>query len=192
MTHILILQGHPDPQPSRLCVALAEAYAAGALAAGHQVTQLSLAEMDLPLLRRPEDFRDGSPPEAVREAQAALHAAQHWVLIYPLWLGGMPALVKGFLEQTLRPGFAFREGAGLKGGLLHGRSARVIITMGMPVFIYRWWFGAVSLKALRRHILQFCGIGPIRETLVGGVDSLTPARAAALFAQMRKCAAAAR
>lgn len=50
----------------------------------------------------------------------------------------MPALLKAFFEQALRPGFAMSTSA--KGGwtkLLSGRSARVVVTMGMPAFVYR-------------------------------------------------------
>jgi putative NADPH-quinone reductase len=192
MRRILLIQGHPDPVAARLCSALAEAYAAGATGAGHQVTRLSVAELDLPLLRRPEEFQTGTPSAAVLAAQAALHDAEHWVLIYPIWLGGMPALLKGFLEQTLRPGFAFKPDPGLAAGLLTGRSARIIVTMGMPGFVFRWWFGAASVKALRRNILRFGGIRPVRETLIGSVGTLTPAKCAEHFAAMRALGAAAR
>jgi putative NADPH-quinone reductase len=95
------------------------------------------------------------------------------VIIYPLWLGTMPALLKGFLEQVFRPGFAvtFELGKSWE-KLLKGKSARVIVTMGMPASIYRWYFFAHSLKALERNILGFCGIGPIKETLIGGIGMI--------------------
>ncbi len=192
MTRILIIQGHPDPVQVRLCVALAEAYAAGATEAGHAVTRLDVAGLDLPLLRLPEEFQTGTPSAAVQAAQAALHDAEHWVLIYPIWLGCMPAMLKGFLEQTLRPGFGFKPDVSLFGGLLKGRSARIIATMGMPAFVFRWWYGAASVTALRRNILNFGGISPVRETLIGSVGALTPAASAGHFAAMRRLGAAAR
>ncbi len=90
------------------------------------------------------------------------------VLIYPLWLGALPALTKGFLEQVLRPGFAIpRTKPSLSPGLLGGRSARVIVTMGMPAFLYRWFFLAHTLRSLERNILKFSGFGPIRSTVIG-------------------------
>ena len=70
-------------------------------------------------------------------------------------------------EQTFRPGFAFKIGEHGWGRLLHGRSARIVVTMGMPAFIYRCYFGAHGLKSLERSILRFVGIRPIRETLIG-------------------------
>jgi putative NADPH-quinone reductase len=49
--------------------------------------------------------------------------------------------------------------------------ARIVVTMGMPALVYRWYFGAYGLKSLERGILAFAGIGPIRESLVGMVES---------------------
>ncbi|HEY4646165.1 MAG TPA: NAD(P)H-dependent oxidoreductase [Steroidobacteraceae bacterium] len=37
----------------------------------------------------------------------------------------------------------------------------------MPALFYRWYFRAHSLKSLARNILGFCGIGPIRQSLIG-------------------------
>lgn len=80
MRRILIIQGHPDPVAAWLCCALAEAYAPGALAAGHHVTRLSVAALDLPLLHLPEEFQTVAPSAAVLPAQRASHEAKHWVL----------------------------------------------------------------------------------------------------------------
>jgi putative NADPH-quinone reductase len=98
--------------------------------------------------------------------------ADHLVIFYPLWMGTMPALLKAFLEQVFRPGFAYSEKAEGKGWnrLLKGKSARIVVTMGMPALIYRWYFGAHSLRSLERNILGMCGIGPIRESLIGMVE----------------------
>ena len=167
---ILILLGHPDPAPERLCRALAEAYADGARGAGHEVRLIDIAKLDFPLLRTRDEFEKAAPSAAIKQAQDDMLWAQHLVIIYPLWLGTMPALLKGFLEQVGRPGFAFETtGRGWK-KLLKGRSARVVVTMGMPALAYRLYFGAHSLKSLERNILGFIGIAPIRETLIGLVE----------------------
>ncbi|MFO7854444.1 MAG: NAD(P)H-dependent oxidoreductase [Paracoccaceae bacterium] len=189
---IALIDGHPDPDPARLCHALADACAEGARAAGHAVDRLDVARMELPLLRTAEDYREGAPPPAAVEAQRAIEAADHVVLIYPLWLGTLPALTKGFLEQTLRPGFAADTTSGLPKGRLGGRSARVVVTMGMPALAYRWWFGAHSLRSLERNVLKFCGLSPVRDTLFGGVENASPARRAKWLETMRRLGAEAR
>ena len=171
---ILLIQGHPDASAHHLCHALEDAYAAGAQAAGHVVRRVNVATLDFPLLRSQTEWEQGTLPPVLLPAQRDIAWAHHLVLFFPLWLGDMPALLKGFLEQVARPGFAFKGGQanpfGSKG--LSGRSARVVVTMGMPTVVYRWYFRAHSVKSLERNILGFVGIAPVRETLIGLVDRL--------------------
>lgn len=115
--------------------------------------------------------RGGKPPSGIDTAQKDIRWAEHIVIVYPLWLGTMPALLKGFLEQAIRPDFAFeRTEERWPRKLLKGRTARVVVTMGMPVMVYRWFYLAHSLRSLERNILKFSGIAPVRETLFGGVQ----------------------
>jgi putative NADPH-quinone reductase len=168
---ICLIQGHPDRNPQHFGHALAQAYVEGARSAGHEVRTVTVAELDFPILRDPADFPD-APPTDIAAAQALISWSSHVVIIFPLWLGDMPALLKGFFEQTLRPGFAMpKDGAGGPWtGMLKGRSARIIVTMGMPGFFYRWFYRAHSLKSLARNILLFVGIRPVRSTVIGLVE----------------------
>jgi putative NADPH-quinone reductase len=43
--------------------------------------------------------------------------------------------------------------------------------MGMPAVVYRWYFWAHSLKSLERNILKFCGISPVRQSVIGMVEA---------------------
>ena len=188
MTKIVVIQGHPDRSGNRLCHALADAYIEGAKAAQHDVVHVDIAALDFPLLRSQDEWMQGGEgtPEGVKAAQAACMDAEHIVLIYPLWLGTMPALLKGFLEQTFRPGVALSYGDGLPTALFKGKSARVVITMGMPALAYRWYFFAHSLKSLERNILGFVGIKPIRSTLFGSVEAVSQETKAKWFEEMRE------
>lgn len=194
MSRIVIIQGHPDISGAHLCHALADAYAQGARSAGHEVARLDAAAPEFPWLHRFEDFYGGTVPAVLRPAQEAIGAADHLMVIYPLWLGTMPAILKAFFEQVMRPGFAFAADA--KGGfpakLLNGKSARIVITMGMPTLFYRLYFRAHSLKSLERNILGFCGIGPIHESLFGMVEAAKSARRVRWLNEMRRLGAKAR
>jgi putative NADPH-quinone reductase len=174
--HILILQGHPTPGGGHLGNALAEAYARGAAAGGHEVRQIDLADLEFPILRSKEEWEEGPVPPAIQSVQTAIAWADHLVLFYPLWLGSLPALFKALLEQALRPGFAVDSRNGVFAKRLKGKSARIVVTMGMPALVYRWYFGAHSLKNLERNILAFCGIAPIRESIVGSVETMGRAK----------------
>jgi putative NADPH-quinone reductase len=175
---VVIIQGHPDPTDNHFCHALATEYAKGAESTGHTVRVIEIAQIEFPVLRSKEDFDNGIPPESIRIAQQLIHEAEHLVMFYPLWLGTMPAYFKAFLEQVFRPGFAANKLRADKPWekLLTGRTARIVITMGMPAFIYRWYYFAHSLKSLERNILGFCGIGPTKDTLVGMVDTIDQAK----------------
>lgn len=171
MARIAIIQGHPDTGARHYGHALADAYAEGADQGGHEVRRLDVAALDLPIVHSRSEW-EGEPPPRVRTIQDTLRWAEHLVLCYPLWLGSMPALLKAFLEQVLRPGFAFcygESGGGAK-RLLRGKSARVVVTMGMPALFYRLYFRAHSLRSLERNILHFCGIAPVRHSLIGLVE----------------------
>jgi putative NADPH-quinone reductase len=187
MSQIAVIQGHPDPAGNRLLHALADAYAEGAVAGGHEVRRIEVAGLDFPILRTKDDFENGETPEGLRDAQDAIRWAHHLVFCYPLWLGDMPALMKGFLEQTLRPGFAFDY---LDGGKIEmhltGKSARIVLTMGMPALAYRVWFGAHSLKSFERNILKFVGIAPVRRSLYGMVENAGDAKRRQWLEELRK------
>lgn len=179
---ILILQGHPDAEQRHLCHALGDAYARGARSAGREVRLLELAEIALPPLRSAEEWKAEAVGE-VKAAQENILWADHLVLIYPLWIGTMPAVVKGFLEQVFREDFAF-GGNPLFDKKLKGRSARVIVTMGMPAFLYRWYFGAHSLKSLERNLLGFVGFKPVHDTVLGLVETVGDRTRARWLAKM--------
>lgn len=190
---IVIVQGHPDADPNRLCRALADAYAQGAAAAGHEVSRVDLAAIDFPLLKTQGEFTGGEMPAELKPAWEAILAANHIVIVFPLWLGTMPALLKAFLEQVMRPHFAFDYGksGGLPRQNLKGRSARLVVTMGMPAILYRLFYLSHGVAGLRRGILNFVGIRPVRTTLFGMVEGADDARRSAWLERMRRLGAAA-
>jgi putative NADPH-quinone reductase len=169
---IAIIQGHPDPSAQHFGNALAQAYDDGARAAGHEVKSVEVAKLSFPLLRSAEEFYVGTSPEDIATAQDAIRWADHLLIVYPLWHGHFPALFHAFLEQVFRPGFAVQGGhRTMPKKLLTEKTARIVITMGMPALFYRWYYGAHSLRSLERNILRFSGIGPIRVTLIGGLGA---------------------
>ena len=114
-------------------------------------------------------------PASLEDVTGRLLGADHVVLIYPLWLGTLPALTKAFLEQVFHRDTAFepaRDGKWPK-GRLSGKSARVIVTMGMPALVYRFWYGGHSLKSLERNILRFIGFKPVRDTVFGMIEMVS-------------------
>lgn len=183
---ITIIQGHPDAQARHFGHALADEYAKGGEDGGHEVKRLEVAKLEFPLLRTKEEFEQGQPPDSIKLAQEAIAWADHLVILYPLWLGDMPALLKAFFEQVFRPGFAFTPGERRRfpKKRLTGKSARIVVTMGMPAFVYRLLLLTRNLKSLD-HVLRFSGIGPITSTVIGSVEGMTDKQRAGWLDRLR-------
>lgn len=190
MARVVVIVGHARRET--YCDALAEAYVRGAEAAGHEVVAFHTASMAFdPILRGA--YRELQPLEPdLAQAHDAIAAADHLVLIFPLWLGTMPAIFKGFLERVLQPEIFQPARAGKFVTPWKGKSARIVITMGMPAFIYRWYFGAHALKTLKHHILGFIGVAPIRSTLLGTIEGVSTQRRQRWLADMEALGRAAR
>lgn len=171
--NICIINGHPDTSEGRFVTALADAYAEGAFDGEHQVSRIDIAHLDFGYLDSADAFAT-APDDTLCAAREKIAAADHVVLLYPLWLGSLPAKLKGFLEQVGRGGF-FLDTAGdsskWPAQKMKGKSARLIVTMGMPGFAYKLIFGAHSLKAIEQGIFRMSGFRPVRHTILGAVEA---------------------
>lgn len=162
MSSLLIVNGHADPDSltHTLCAAY-EQRARSQVA----VERLDLADLSFdPVLRK--GHRSPQPLEPdLEKARAAIVQARHVAWFFPLWWAAAPALVKGFIDRVLTPGFAFRYGSGpLQEKLLRGRSARFVTSMDAP----RFWYLLVQRRALHSSFvastLDFVGFGPVRTS----------------------------
>lgn len=183
---ILVILGHPSGES--LCAGLARAYVAGAQAAGHEVRLIELGTLAFdPILHH--GYRQVQPLEPdLLAAREAIEWAQHLVLVYPTWWGGMPALLKGFFDRVFLPGFAYqyRQNSPFWDKLLKGRSAQVLVTMDTPPWYYRLINRAPGHNQTRRTILEFTGIKPVRITTFSPVRYADDAKRAAWLAKARQ------
>jgi 1,4-dihydroxy-2-naphthoate octaprenyltransferase len=177
--NVLLVLGHP--RRDSLCGGLADAFAAGARQAGVDLRRLDLCELQFNPNVIAGSPRNQPLEPALRQAVDLVRWADHLVFVFPTWWGTMPALMKGFLDRVLMPGFAFEEheeGSGWD-KLLTGKSAHLLTTMDTPTWVYRWIYKAPGLNSLSRATLGFCGIEPVRTTIFGVVkdsDRATRAR----------------
>ena len=97
----------------------------------------------------------------------------------------MPALMKGFFDRMMIPGFAFADKP--EGGwdkLLKGKTAQMITTMDMPGWVYRLFFRQPGNNAMKRSTLGFSGIrttrilnlGPVKDSSKSNVIAGSTAR----------------
>ena len=172
----LIILGHPDM--TSFNAALASSYKDGALAGGAEVREIFLGELAFdPILRNGYKKIQALEPDLIA-AQESIKWADHLVWVYPIWWGTMPALLKGFLDRTFLPGFAFkyRENSPWWDKYLSGKTGRMIVTLDAPVF-YDWlMYGAGGRRTMKNAVLKFCGVKPVGVTAFGSVKSSDAAK----------------
>lgn len=97
--HLIVL-GHPRPGSFNHQVAERYRQVAESHWQEAEVRDLYALGFD-PLLRaQPDESDDG-----VSEELARLHACDVLVLVYPIWFGTPPAIIKGYVERVLGAGF---------------------------------------------------------------------------------------
>lgn len=165
---VLVIDAHP--RADSFCQGLVAAAANGASAAQHEVRWLALRELSFDLNHKGQALEP-----SLEHSRQELLWADHILIVYPVWWGSMPALLKGWLDRVLQPGFAFaeREDGGWE-GLLGGRSATLIATMDTPRWIFGGMLHSCSIRALRDATLRFCGVSPVRVLLFSPIRTSTP------------------
>lgn len=187
---ILVILGHP--RVDSLCGVLASAYEAGARTAGFEVERLDLAGLAFDPHVRLSSPRDQALEPDLARAQALIRWADHLVFVYPAWWGTLPALLKGFLDRVLTPGFAFaadEEDPAAWTKLLKGRSAHLLVTMDTPPWVYRLIYRQPGHQAMRRATLGFCGVAPTFISTFAPVKH-APAEARARWLDLARAEAA--
>lgn len=160
----------------------------GARNTGAEVREIVISALDFdPNLRYGYQKRMELEPDLQRAWETILWA-EHLVWVHPVWWGGLPAVMKGFIDRLFLPGMAFsyRENSLFWEKLLKGRSARIITTLDQPGWIYRLLFGRPSVNQLRKSTLEFCGIRPVRLTYVGVVKKATAEQRSKWVAKVRR------
>lgn len=185
MARVLIICGHPDSES--FVSALCREYAEGAQGGGHEVRQLMLSEIAFDPILRGRKREMPLEPDLLA-AQESIRWCQHLVVAYPTWWGSMPALLKGFVDRTIQPGFGYkyREGSPLWDRLLAGRSARVIVTMDAPSIYDLLVYWSSSRRTVTHPILRFCGFKPVRSSTFSRVRFSTEQRRQKWLASVRE------
>ncbi|WP_440067366.1 NAD(P)H-dependent oxidoreductase [Tenacibaculum discolor] len=169
MKKILIINGHPDKESFNY--ALSEAYKTGAKKSTAEVQEINIRELNFnPNLQFGYRKRTELEPDLL-EAQEKLKWADHLVLVYPIWWGSVPAIMKGFLDRVLLPGFAFnkKENSLWWDKCFTGKTARIICTLDQPAWYYKWIYRSPSHNAIKKLTLNYIGIKKVRITTIGPI-----------------------
>ncbi|MNJ98600.1 hypothetical protein D3C87_163670 [compost metagenome] len=174
MKKILVINGHPNK--GALSGALSENYARGAKESGHEVRLTHLSDLSFdPILRKGYAEIQPLEPDLLR-AQEDILWAEHIVVVFPIWWSAVPALLKGFFDRTLLPGFAFKyhKGNPFWDKLLQGRTGRIIFTTDAP-WAWNWLINRDPvIHMMKTGVLKFCGITPVGVTQFDRVKDRNP------------------
>lgn len=167
MKKIAIINGHPNQDSFNFGVA--EAYRLGASETGAEVREIVIRDLNFnPNLQFGYQKRMELEPDLLK-AWEIIQWADHLVWVHPVWWGGFPALMKGFIDRLFLPGMAYkyRENSVWWDKLLKGKTAHIITTLDQPGWYYRLFFGRPSVNQLKKSILEFCGVKPVKITYIG-------------------------
>lgn len=171
MKKILIIDGHPNKES--LNFALGEAYMKGAKQSKAEVKKVRLADLRFnPNLEHGYQKRMELEPDLL-DVFELIKWADHLVWIYPVWWGGFPAIMKGFIDRLFLPGLTYQpvEKSNFPAKLLKTKTARIITTLDQPGWYYHLVYNAPSTNQLKKCILKFCGVKPVKVTYLSFVKS---------------------
>ena len=156
----LVIYCHPRPES--FTAAVRDTVVAALEAGGHAVQVIDLyAEGFDPVMSATErhGYHDEGPNILpVRDHVDRLSAAEMVVFVYPTWWFGLPAMLKGWLERVLVPGFAFHMPSEKKGSrpMLHKIRRVVAVTTCGATPLTSWLMGQPGRRTLLRGFRSVC------------------------------------
>jgi NAD(P)H dehydrogenase (quinone) len=163
-----------NPKKNSFTNYLAEAYASSA-GKMHEVRLLKISDMEFNMDLSGGYAEDHPFEDSLKSFQASLEWCEHLVVFTPIWWGSLPAKLKGLIDRTFLPGFAFQyeKGNSIPKKLLQGKTARIVTTMDTPPWYYYLIQGAPAIKQLKVTTLKFVGFNSVKSKMIGPIISST-------------------
>jgi len=169
---ILVLAA--NPKKDSFTNYLAETYAHSA-EKENEVQLLNIADMEFNLDLSSGYTSEQSLEDSLKSFQASLEWCDHLVIFTPIWWGALPAKLKGLIDRTFLPGFAFqyKKGKSIPEKLLQGKTARIVMTMDTPPWYYLLIQVSPAFKQLKTTTLKFVGFNSVKRKMIGPIISST-------------------
>ena len=178
-----------NPSKTSFSHALAEAYKTGAEKRWDTVTVLDLYDFDQDILyyESTDALKQWkcNGGEKMKEVQKMIADNDEMVFFFPVWWGGMPAILKNFFDVNFSAGFAFNfvKGKSMPEKLLTDKTAKLFYHSDAPAFIYKLPFmaGIHIKKHIGKAILGFCGIKVTGGMIIWGLRGKSPEQKKAIL-----------
>jgi len=140
---VLIIFSHPDNNIG-ISFAVLKSIKEELAQKGAEFEVLDLYKMNYdPILKISELYTAGNREVSAEnlQIQQKIAAADRLAFIYPVWWGGMPAILKGFVDRVFTPGFAYKYRRDkfikfLPDKLLPAKKVAAFVSFGSPKFVY--------------------------------------------------------
>jgi len=133
-----------------------------------------------PLLIGKEIPKDASLPQIIREHCKEIGEAEGIIIVHPNWWGQPPAILKGWIDRVIRPGFAYEfpegdSGEGIPAGLLRAKAAIVINTSNTEPEREKSVFGDPLETIWKNCVFGLCGVNIFHRRTFSTVVTSTEA-----------------
>lgn len=105
-----------------------------------------------------ENIKDIEVSKSTAKFQDEIKKADNLVILFPVWWGYIPAILKNFFDNTLTSGFAFKyKKDGQMEKLLAGKTAQVFYSYDDSKLFYTLQGNPIK-TILKYNTLEFCGL----------------------------------
>lgn len=191
---VFIVYWHPEPKS--INGALFKTAQETLRAAGHEVVVSDLHEMNFNPVTGRHNFHSVKDPDYLKVQLEEQYATEHngfteeietelkklescdlFIMQFPLWWFGMPAMMRGWVDRVFAMGRAYGNGKLYNEGVFKGKRAFLSLTTGGPAASYQkdGFNGDINgiLRPIHRGILQFVGFSVLAPHIVYGPVRLT-------------------
>jgi NAD(P)H dehydrogenase (quinone) len=141
---------------------------------GDELVVRDLYKMNFDPVLRTRDFEmisAGNPPEDIRKEQELIKWADILLFIYPIWWGGMPAIVKGYIDRVFSWGFAYKSNGNGPYPLLTDKKAILMNSFGQSRAEYEMGMFAAMNRVNSEGVFGFSGVEVLHQLYFPSIHS---------------------
>lgn len=172
MKHLIIF-AHPNPKS--FSKGIVDTLVEASKEKNYEVEVRDLYKIKFQPILLPSDFESfakGITPKDIEEEQKFIKEADFISLVYPIWWGSEPAILKGYLDRVLSYGFAYVNKENGPVGLLQGKKVAIFTPMGNSNEAYKENGMDEAMKTIKdAGTFEFCGIKTVSHMLFGEVPA---------------------